>query len=155
MIVNRPPGAGSDDFDRRVSIATVTSSRAFSTFPGTDRATMWIEGVGLRLRGADPAHRLDRLHEPFAFRGDSALVRTLLGDATRNLNVMSRRGRTKASARSAALARSTHLREDRVLRQHKALKIERVGYRHSSNVLCNDASCSLRGVLAAAPCRIG
>lgn len=103
-IVSWPSGAGLDDFDWRVSIATIASNGPFSTFPRTDRVTMLIDGGGLRLRGADLDRRLDRLHEPFAFSGDLALVCTLLGAATSNLNVMNRRGRirTEVSTRSAA-----------------------------------------------------
>ena len=45
-----PPGAGSDDFDWRVSIATIAASGPFSTFPGIDRTIMLLDGPGVHLR---------------------------------------------------------------------------------------------------------
>jgi environmental stress-induced protein Ves len=41
-------------------------------------------------------HRLDVPHEPFAFSGDDAIDCTLLGGASNDFNVMTRRGQWRA-----------------------------------------------------------
>jgi environmental stress-induced protein Ves len=100
-IVCSPPGAGMDGFDWRVSIATIDKPGPFSAFAGVDRAIMLMDGAGVRLRSADGRidHRLDALHEPFAFSGDVALACELLGGTSMDFNVMSRRGRMRADVR--------------------------------------------------------
>ena len=82
-----PPGAGFDDFDWRVSIATIAASGPFSTFAGVDRTIVLLEGDGVRLRSADGAidHRLDTPLAPFAFGGDEPIDCTLLGGASDRL----------------------------------------------------------------------
>lgn len=93
-----PPGAGLDDFDWRASIATIAASGPFSEFPGVDRVIVLLDGDGVRLRSADGAidHRLDRPWAPFAFPGERALDCERLGGASRDFNVMVRRGRLRA-----------------------------------------------------------
>ncbi|MFE3315923.1 HutD family protein, partial [Embleya sp. NPDC059213] len=92
-----PPHAAEADFDWRASIATIAADGPFSAFPGVDRTITLLAGDGVHLVGDDGLdHRLDRLGEPFAFSGDTALRATLLGGATRVLNIMTRRGRWAA-----------------------------------------------------------
>lgn len=98
-IVSWPPGAGLDDFDWRVSIATIAASGPFSVFAGVDRTIMLLEGDGVRLKGDGVNARLDTPHAPFAFSGDVAVDCTLLGDASSDFNVMSRRARGRAEVR--------------------------------------------------------
>ena len=89
-----PAGAGLDDFDWRISMATVASDGPFSTFPGVDRTLCILNGAGIELCIADtPAHRLTDTSEPFAFSGDSAARSTLIGGAVTDFNVMTRRHR--------------------------------------------------------------
>lgn len=96
-IVCRPQSAGMDGFDWRVSIATIAQAGPFSAFPGVDRVIMLLEGDGVHLRSSGGIdHRLDQTHEPFAFPGDVALDCTLLGGASTDFNVMTRRGTLRA-----------------------------------------------------------
>ena len=44
-----PPGAGFDDFDWRVSLATITQDGPFSAFPGIDRTLALVDGDGCLL----------------------------------------------------------------------------------------------------------
>ena len=87
-----PPGAGIENFDWRVSIATIAASGPFSIFAGVDRTIMLLDGDGVHLHSKERIdHRLDTPHEPFAFSGDVPLDCTLLGGASSDFNVMSRR----------------------------------------------------------------
>ena len=110
-----PPGAGLDDFDWRISIATIAVGGPFSTFAGIDRTIMLLDGPGVRLRSQDGAidHRLDRPLQPFPFSGDVALDCELLGGgASTDFNVMARRGRWQAQLmllrEPAAIASAPH-----------------------------------------------
>lgn len=109
-----PPGAGLESFDWRVSIATIAASGPFSVFTGVDRTIMLLQGDGVHLRSRDGHldHRLDRPFQPFAFSGDVALDCTLLGAASSDLNLMTRRGGGRAAlkvlSRSALLDATPH-----------------------------------------------
>lgn len=107
-IASWPPGAGLGAFDWRVSIATIAAGGPFSVFAGVDRTIMLLEGDGVRLHAADSGldHRLDTPFAPFAFSGDLALDCTLLGGASDDFNVMSRRARCEAEVRVLAGAQS-------------------------------------------------
>jgi len=93
-----PPGAGLDDFDWRVSIATIDASGPFSPFPGVDRCIMLLSGDGVRLEApsAGIEHRLDRPLAPFGFAGEHAVQATLLGAVSTDLNIMTRRATHQA-----------------------------------------------------------
>jgi uncharacterized protein len=90
-----PAGASPEAFDWRISVAEVSRDAPFSAFPGIDRCIVLLQGSGMLLHGADGGlvHRLDRRHEPFHFSGDLPLDATLLGVASADFNVMTRRGR--------------------------------------------------------------
>ena len=100
-IVCRPAGAGMNDFDWRVSIASITAPGPFSAFDGVDRVIVLLEGGGVRLRSADARidHRLDVPLAPFAFAGEAVLACELLGGASTDFNVMTRRDRCRAEVR--------------------------------------------------------
>ena len=98
-IVSWPLDAGLDDFDWRVSIATIAANGPFSVFAGVDRTIMLLDGDGVRLKGAGVNHLLDTPHEPFAFSGDVAVDCTLIGGESSDFNVMSRRARCRAEVR--------------------------------------------------------
>jgi uncharacterized protein len=89
-----PRGASAADFDWRFSVAEVERAAPFSIFPGIDRCIVLLAGAGLHLRSDDRSldHRLDTVGAPFHFSGDVPLAATLLGGASRDLNVMTRRG---------------------------------------------------------------
>ena len=91
-----PPGATLDDFEWRVSIATIAASGPFSVFPGVDRTIMLLDGDGMRLKGDGVHALLDTPYEPFEFSGDEAVECTLLGGASTDFNVMCRRERWRA-----------------------------------------------------------
>lgn len=81
----------------RVSVAEVGASGPFSVFPGVDRWFAVLAGDGVRLatEGQAPLELTtadDALH---AFPGDAPTHCTLLGSATRDLNLMARRGRAR------------------------------------------------------------
>lgn len=98
-IACQPPGAGLDTFDWRVSIATIAAAGPFSAFPGVDRVIMLLDGAGVHLRGEGVDHRLDTPLTPFAFAGDVALACDLLGGASTDFNLMTRRGKLRAEVR--------------------------------------------------------
>ena len=96
-IVCSPQRSGLDSFDWRISIATIAQSGPFSVFAGVDRNIMLLQGDGVRLHGASGIdHPHDTAALPFAFPGDVALECTLLGLASTDFNVMTRRGRAQA-----------------------------------------------------------
>jgi len=89
-----PEGAGFDDFDWRVSMATVSTDGPFSIFPGIDRTLSVLDGTGitLRLEGRPPI-TLTPETPPFAFPGDIPTSAELLAGTITDLNVMTRHGR--------------------------------------------------------------
>ncbi|MDE2289871.1 MAG: HutD family protein [Burkholderiales bacterium] len=87
-----PAGAGFDDFVWRVSVADVAQSGPFSALPGVDREIVLLEGEGMLLHGEHLTHPLVKSFEPHAFAGETPVEATLCGGATRDLNLMTRRG---------------------------------------------------------------
>ena len=100
-IVGWPPAAGIEDFDWRVSIATIAASGPFSRFEGVDRTIMLLAGDGVRLKTADGRidHMLDQPYAPVGFDGGETIDCTLLGTTSTDFNVMSRRTRGMAQMR--------------------------------------------------------
>ncbi len=96
-----PAHSALDRFGWRVSIATIAEDGPFSVFPGVDRSIMLLAGEGVHLRSSDGCidHRLDLPHRPFAFSGDAAVDCALLGGASSDFNVMTRRGQWSAEVR--------------------------------------------------------
>ncbi len=94
-IAGHPAGAGPDGFDWRVSVADVSGSLKFSTFPGVDRVVVPLDTAVMALTVDGKEHRL-RHREPFAFSGDSTTSCVVGGPPTRDLNVMTRRGRYRS-----------------------------------------------------------
>ncbi|QXL84033.1 histidine ammonia-lyase [Comamonas sp. NLF-1-9] len=93
-IVRWPAGSTLDDFEWRVSVATLQGAAPFSSMPGVDRQTMLLDGEGARLQ-ADDASLLFDLHQPgqvFAFAGEAAITAQPHGGASRDVNLMLRRG---------------------------------------------------------------
>ncbi|MEU6134049.1 HutD family protein [Nocardioides sp. NPDC047086] len=91
-----PPGtdAGSD-FSWRVSFADVAESGDFSTFPGVDRVITLIDGPPMTLELLGETTVL-RPFVPYSFDG-GVPVRCSVAAPTRDLNVMTRRGRACAT----------------------------------------------------------
>ena len=87
-----PAGAGFDDFDWRISLATIAQSGSFSVFPGIDRTLALVEGGGVALQiGAAPPFNLDAAHPLIRFAGGAAVDATVGNGATTDFNVMTRR----------------------------------------------------------------
>lgn len=94
--VTSGPG-GSTDWDWRVSVADVEQDGPFSAYPGVDRVITLLEGPAMDLTFGASTTRLT-LREPFAFRGEERVHCTVPGGRTRDLNLMTRRGRATGEA---------------------------------------------------------
>lgn len=97
-----PADAGGDDFLWRISVAEVDSAAPFSSFPGVDRQIVLLHGAGFTMTlDKQQRHALTAPFEPFAFPGEADVEVALAGGATRDFNVMLRRG--KATGRIEVL----------------------------------------------------
>ena len=96
-VVAWPIGAGLDDFDWRISIASIAASGPFSAFAGIDRTILLLDGDGVHLASPDHGidHRLDQRWQPFAFAGEAPIDCTLLGGPSTDFNLMTRRDRVQ------------------------------------------------------------
>lgn len=94
-VASSPAEAGLADFDWRVSIAEVQAGGPFSSFPGVDRTIVLIDGEWMALTVDGRRHRFG-VREPFTFGGDRETLCEVAG-RSRDLNVMTRRGRATAS----------------------------------------------------------
>lgn len=92
-IVRMPAGSSMDTFEWRASIADITGDGPFSAFAGFDRVIVLLSGDGVYLRSNDGTmdHRLDEPLAPFAFGGESAIEASLIGGASSDFNIMTRR----------------------------------------------------------------
>jgi environmental stress-induced protein Ves len=89
-----PADASIEDFDWRISMATVACDGPFSIFPDVDRTLSILSGAGMELTidgGASVTLELDS--EPYPFPADRPVFATLVNGVTTDLNVMTRRGR--------------------------------------------------------------
>jgi environmental stress-induced protein Ves len=94
-----PLNAGLDAFTWRVSIADVAQAGPFSRFAGIDRTLVLLSGAGMLLdeRDGTNAHALKThtLTQPLdiaRFAGEAQIDARLVGGATRDFNLMVRRG---------------------------------------------------------------
>jgi environmental stress-induced protein Ves len=83
-------------FDWRVSVADVAASGDFSSFDGVDRIIVLVEGPAMTLTIDGVRRELTRL-EPYAFDGGLPASCDVPPGPTRDLNVMTRRGRCRAT----------------------------------------------------------
>lgn len=91
-IAIHPAGATVDDFDWRISTATVAQDGAFSVFPGIDRTLSVLEGNGIILSVDGTETRLTQISAPYGFAADAATNARLIDGAIIDLNIMTRRG---------------------------------------------------------------
>jgi uncharacterized protein len=92
-----PPGASMETFAWRVSIADVDTASPFSVFPDIDRTIVLLEGAGFTMRlDGEREHGLTTPLAPFAFPGEAKVDVRLAGGATRDFNLMVRRGVSRA-----------------------------------------------------------
>jgi environmental stress-induced protein Ves len=108
-----PPESGFEDFDWRVSLATIEKDGAFSLFPGVDRTLALVEGHGMTLDiDGDPILITDG--DPVvAFDGSSQVNAKLSRGGSTDFNVMTRSercyhtfGRRRLSGDSTFVARA-------------------------------------------------
>ncbi|MFQ0816027.1 HutD-family protein [Brucella anthropi] len=92
-IAIHPQAASVEDFDWRLSMATVAGDGPFSVFPGIDRTLSVLEGEGIVLDIEGQATPLTRESAPLAFAADARVSARLIDKAITDLNVMTRRGR--------------------------------------------------------------
>jgi uncharacterized protein len=88
-----PPGATVDNFDWRISMATVAEDGPFSVFDGIDRTLSVLSGEGITLSVVGQAPTT--LHcetPPYGFPADRETHATLVSGPITDLNVMTRRG---------------------------------------------------------------
>ncbi|SDH16092.1 hypothetical protein SAMN05216466_107311 [Paraburkholderia phenazinium] len=91
-----PPGASLDAFLWRVSIADVAQAGPFSRFEGIDRTLVLLSGAGMLLDEANgPTHALTQALDMAHFAGETAIDARLVDGATRDFNLMVRRGAAK------------------------------------------------------------
>jgi len=104
-IAIEPQDAGFDDFDWRISLATIGDDGPFSLFPGVDRTLALVEGHGVAL-DIDGVERVLVCHdEPVvAFPGEGRVYAKLNRGSTTDFNVMTRRGRCRHQFGSRRLA---------------------------------------------------
>ena len=92
QVATGPEGADLETFDWRVSLADVDAGGPFSSFPGIDRVLMVIDGPGMDLVVDGRFVPLGPL-DPLRFDGAADTSCTLTAGPTRDLNLMTRRGR--------------------------------------------------------------
>ncbi|MGO8496260.1 HutD family protein [Rhizobium ruizarguesonis] len=87
-----PPDASINDFDWRISMATVAEDGPFSIFPDIDRTLAILDGNGMVLDvdGSSPV-LLTTASDPLAFPADVPVAARLEDGAITDLNVMTRR----------------------------------------------------------------
>lgn len=90
-----PSGAGLDEFDWRVSLATISQSGPFSCFPGIDRSLALVDGDGVLLDFGDERFVLSPSEPLIEFAGEDTVHATVTGALTTDFNVMTRRGRCR------------------------------------------------------------
>ncbi len=88
-----PSGATVDNFDWRVSMATVAEDGPFSVFDGIDRTLSVLSGEGITLSVAGHAPATLRCETPpYGFPADRETGATLVSGPITDLNVMTLRG---------------------------------------------------------------
>jgi environmental stress-induced protein Ves len=90
-----PAGATLEDFDWRVSLATIAQDGPFSVFPGIDRSLALVDGDGVLLDFGDERFVLSPSEPLIEFAGEDAVHATVTGQHTTDFNVMTRRGQCR------------------------------------------------------------
>ena len=89
----RPEGAALDTFLWRVSVADVAQPGPFSRFEGVDRTLVLLSGAGMLLDDAEGhTHALTQPLDVAHFKGEASIDARLVDGATRDFNLMVRRG---------------------------------------------------------------
>ena len=113
QILIAPPGATLEDFDYRISMASVASDGPFSHFPGVDRQLLLLDGKGLLLQRGDGSNSLLQIDsQPLAFAGEEAITSLLQDGPVTDFNVMTRRGRYRQQTERLAVQGKLHVHSD-------------------------------------------
>ncbi len=89
-----PAGAGFDNFDWRISLATIAHSGPFSSFAGIDRTLTLVAGAGVMLQIEHARNVALCAATPIIeFAGEAAVHATVTEGVTTDFNVMTRRAR--------------------------------------------------------------
>jgi environmental stress-induced protein Ves len=113
-IAVNPPEAGFDDFDWRISLATISGDGPFSVFPDVERTLALVDGHGITLDIDGDERVVVCKDEPvLAFSGDSIVEAKLNRGPTTDFNVMTRSercyhqfGRRRLNGKSRFVARA-------------------------------------------------
>ncbi len=107
--VAREPRTG-DEFDWRVSMASIVENGPFSNFAGCNRVIVALDGEGFSLvhKELERSALLGSL-EPYEFSGDWTTDCQLRGGPVRDFNVITARNRASARVEVAAGTRLHHL----------------------------------------------
>ncbi|WP_063625113.1 HutD family protein [Paraburkholderia mimosarum] len=89
--------ASLDTFAWRVSVADVAQAGPFSRFEGVDRTLVLLEGAGMLLDEAGSTHALTQPLDVARFAGEAAIDARLVNGATRDFNLMVRRGAARGT----------------------------------------------------------
>jgi environmental stress-induced protein Ves len=93
-LITSPQGATINDFEFRISVATVSQDGPFSLFPNIDRTLALVDGQGLTLHLAGEPDIVIDDATPFAsFAGETSIHATVNNGTTMDFNVMTNRGR--------------------------------------------------------------
>jgi len=113
QVLIAPTGATLDNFDYRISIASVASDGPFSHFAGIDRQLLLLEGAGLLLQRQDGScSRLECDSAALAFAGEENISSQLLDGPVTDFNVMTRRGRYLQQVENLMVDGSLTLKSD-------------------------------------------
>jgi hypothetical protein len=144
-IAAHPPGAALDDFDWRVSMASVGAGGPFSNFPGIDRQLSVLEGrLSLSVDGQTPVE-LGPESLPLAFPGDVPVDAEVLAGPVIDLNVMTRRGRFTARVEPLTIGAGTTIATPAVtiiLVRTEGIVLDmpgRIGLGHDDAILIDDS----------------
>jgi len=85
-----PQDAGFEDFDWRVSLATIEKDGAFSLFPGVDRTLALVEGHGMLLEIDGESAMVTETEPVVAFDGSSTVLAKLSRGGSTDFNAMTR-----------------------------------------------------------------
>ena len=89
-----PSDGGLDDFDWRISCATVQTDGDFSSFHGVDRSLLIMSGEGMSLQFNEREVLIVTPEsQVVSFAGEDAVHADLLGGTVTDFNVMTRRSR--------------------------------------------------------------
>ena len=122
-----PPDAPIDDFDWRISMATIAENGAFSAFEGTDRTLSVLsgEGIVLSVEGTDEV-KLTPTSAPHAFKGERTATARLIGSEITDLNVMTNRLRKAHRVTRLTLAKDSLVWSNRNAKMIISLSSHRV-----------------------------